>query len=69
MANRRGDWRLTGSSQPGAWASDGQHMVLMIGALLSLTVVAILSGLRMRMNAELGWMSEQWLAEYRASHP
>ena len=44
-------------------------MVLMIGALLSLTVVAILSGVRTRMNAELGWMSEQWLAEYRASHP
>ncbi len=51
-------------------ASGGEDMLLMIGALISLTVVIILSRVRAGMNvATLGWMSDQWLAEYRASHP
>lgn len=45
-------------------------MLLVIGAFISLTVVVILSRVRAGMNAAtLGWMSERWLAEYRASHP
>jgi len=43
-------------------------MLLVIGALISLTV--ILFRVRAGKNAAtLGWMSERWLAEYRASHP
>jgi hypothetical protein len=45
-------------------------MLLVTGALISLTLVAILSAFRAGRNAAtLGWMSERWLAEYRASHP
>jgi hypothetical protein len=45
-------------------------MLLVTGALISLTLVVILSGIRAGRNAAtLGWMSERWLAEYRASHP
>jgi hypothetical protein len=44
-------------------------MLLAIGALISLTAVVILARVRANMNAAtLGWMSERWLAEYRASH-
>ena len=47
-------------------------MLLLISVLVSLTVAAILFTLRVRAGsdmAELGRMSDQWLAEYRASHP
>ena len=47
-------------------------MLLLISVLVSLTLAAILFTLRVRAGsdmAELGRMSDQWLAEYRASHP
>ncbi|MDO8677729.1 MAG: hypothetical protein Q7R30_04090 [Acidobacteriota bacterium] len=47
-------------------------MLLLIGVLVSLSVAAILFMVRVRAGsdmAELGRMSDQWLAEYRASHP
>lgn len=47
-------------------------MLLLIGVLLSLTAAAILFTVRIRAGsdmADLGRMSDQWLAEYRASHP
>jgi hypothetical protein len=46
------------------------HMLFTAAVVIVLAAVAIV--LRMRMaglNADdLGWMSEQWLAEHRASH-
>ena len=47
-------------------------MLILISVLVSLTVAAILFTVRVRAGAdmaELGRMSDQWLAEYRASHP
>ena len=47
------------------------RMVLIFGVIITLIAVFILP--RMRSSggvhaADLGWMSEQWLAEHRASH-
>ena len=47
------------------------HMLLVIIVLLALTAIVIGSRLRVPGGAKrgsLGWMSEQWLADYRASH-
>lgn len=47
-------------------------MLLFIGVLISLTVAVVLYTMHVRAAsdmAELGRMSDQWLAEYRASHP
>ena len=47
-------------------------MFLFIGVLTSLSIAAILYTVRVRAGsdvAELGRMSDQWLAEYRAGHP
>jgi hypothetical protein len=48
-------------------------MLLIIGALGVVGVIAALVILlRVRGGADagqLGWMSEQWLAEHRATHP
>ena len=46
-------------------------MLLVLGALLAVTVV-VMAGRRVAWNidsAHLGYVSERWLAEYRASHP
>lgn len=46
-------------------------MLLLILVLIALTAVMIGSRLRVPGGvnpAKLGWMSDQWLAEYRASH-
>ena len=48
------------------------HMLFIVGVVIAL--VAIVSVPRMRAAggvnaAPLGWMSDQWLAEHRASHP
>jgi hypothetical protein len=46
-------------------------MLLTLGVLLTLTAGMIVSRLRAPQAAHaaaLGWMSEQWLAEHRASH-
>jgi hypothetical protein len=47
------------------------QMLFIVGILVVLIAVVIIP--RMRMpggvnSANLGWMSEQWLAEHRASH-
>ena len=47
-------------------------MLLLIGVLVSLSLAAIHFIMRVRAGsdmAELGRMSDQWLAEYRAGHP
>jgi hypothetical protein len=47
-------------------------MLLSIGLLLAVTVAVLASGVRLTGGSpppNLGWMSERWLAEYRASHP
>jgi hypothetical protein len=46
-------------------------LLLIIGALMTLAAVAINSRLRVPGGvnpSQLGWMSDQWLAEHRASH-
>ena len=46
-------------------------MLLVLGALLAVTVVVMVVR-RVPWNidsSELGYVSERWLAEYRASHP
>jgi hypothetical protein len=46
-------------------------MLLMVGAVIVLIMVVIISrmGVPGGVNASaLGWMSERWLAEHRASH-
>ncbi|HEY5616727.1 MAG TPA: hypothetical protein VIK60_02220 [Vicinamibacterales bacterium] len=46
-------------------------MMLTIAVLLTLTVAGIIRRVRVPggVNArQLGWMSEQWLTEHRASH-
>jgi hypothetical protein len=47
------------------------HMLFIVGVAIVLIAVGIIP--RMRVpggvnSANLGWMSEQWLAEHRASH-
>lgn len=37
-------------------------------SLATVAVIAISRASSGRTNAALGWMSEQWLAEHRASH-
>ena len=47
-------------------------MLIIIGAVTVFIAVVIVPKLRVPggVNAStLGWMSEQWLAEHRASHP
>jgi hypothetical protein len=47
------------------------HMLLFIGILTAMMVAAIIIRLRVPggvNDANLGWMSQQWLAEQRASH-
>jgi hypothetical protein len=46
-------------------------MWLIIGLLVAVTVVSLVRRARAPADAHaanLGWMSEQWLAEHRASH-
>jgi hypothetical protein len=47
-------------------------MLLMFGAVIVLIAVIIMPRMRVPGGVNstyLGWMSEQWLAEHRASHP
>jgi len=47
------------------------HMLLIVGAVVVLSGVVIISRMRVPggVNARtLGWMSDKWLAEHRASH-
>jgi hypothetical protein len=47
-------------------------MLPLLGVLVTLAAVLIVPRVRAAGNAhavDLGWMSEQWLAEHRASRP
>jgi hypothetical protein len=47
-------------------------MLLIIGAFVTLTAMLVIAKVRLpgsQTAPNLGWMSQQWLAEYRASHP
>jgi hypothetical protein len=47
------------------------YMLLILGAVIASIAVVIIPRTRVRdglNGAHLGWMSEQWLAEHRASH-
>jgi hypothetical protein len=47
-------------------------VLLILGGLAAVATVIVVAGRRMRWSldvAELGTVSERWLAEYRASHP
>ena len=53
------------------WSHIENHMLLIVGAVIVLIAVVIMPRMRGpgRMDAgNHGWMSEQWLAEHRASH-
>ena len=46
--------------------------MLTIAVLVAISVVLIVYQARVagrRVHASLGWMSAQWVSEYRASHP
>ena len=46
-------------------------MLFIVGVVIALVAVVILTRMRVPGGvnaAHLGWMSEQWLAEHRASH-
>lgn len=46
-------------------------MLLILGVVMLLIAVVVISRTRVPggvNSSNLGWMSEQWLAEYRASH-
>ena len=56
---------------PGRSGCGAHHMLSIVGIVIGLIAVVII--LRMRVpggvnSDSLGWMSEQWLAEHRASH-
>jgi hypothetical protein len=47
------------------------HMLLIVGAVSVLIAIVIIPRMRVPVGVNasaLGWMSERWLAEYRASH-
>jgi len=46
-------------------------MLFIVGIVIALVIVVTMRGMWVRggaIDAPLGWMSQQWLAEYRASH-
>ena len=74
MHNRTDTWRQNWEdcSTPPATRLRREYM-LIIGVLITtLTAVVVIAKRRVPGGvsaAKLGWMSPQWLAEYRASHP
>ena len=42
--------------------------MLLIAGVVILSVLVVLVSRRPENGPSLGWMSDQWLAEYRASH-
>lgn len=49
---------------------DGRHhMSLLVIVLLTLAALIIVPRIWVPARESHGWMSQQWLAEYRASHP
>ena len=52
------------------WAPGRANVLLVVSAVVAMVGVGIITSLRMDggMNGHpLGWMSEQWLAQHRAS--
>jgi hypothetical protein len=69
--HRHAPAKLGGSSYATGYLPTVEHMLLIIGLLIMLTAVVFIPRVWVRGGvsaATLGWMSEQWLAEYRASH-
>jgi hypothetical protein len=53
------------------WRHMESCMLLIVGAIIALITVVIIPRVRVPggvNGSALGWMSEQWLAEHRASH-
>jgi hypothetical protein len=52
------------------WRRVENYMLLIVGTVIALIAVVIIPRMRApSVNARtLGWMSEQWLDEHRASH-
>ena len=51
--------------------SGQDQMLFIVGIVIALIAVVIIPRIRVPggvNSANLGWMSEQWLAEHRASH-
>jgi hypothetical protein len=47
-------------------------LLIIIGVLITVFVIALLARARVPggvNDSQLGWVSQRWLAEYRASHP
>jgi hypothetical protein len=70
QAHRQSPWRVSRSLCADLMCGDN-HMLFIVGVVMVLIAVVIIP--RMRVpggvnSANLGWMSEQWLAEHRASH-
>jgi hypothetical protein len=48
-----------------------KHMLFIVGVVIALIAIFIIPRMRVSggvNSANLGWMSDQWLAEHRASH-
>lgn len=53
------------------WVPIENHMLLILGVVIVSIATVVLSGMRLSGGENagaLGWMSEQWLADHRASH-
>jgi len=72
VRSRTAESKSIGYSQwdGGYWRRLENHMLFIIGAVMALMAVVMIPRMRVPggVNARtLGWMSEQWLAEHRAS--
>ena len=68
---RRAAHRVKTRGKKPFWLEEVEHEPLALGEVAADTTIEK-EGLGVgerRGNADLGWVSEQWLAEYRASHP
>jgi hypothetical protein len=63
---------MQGSLDAGGRLDSGKNpMPFIVGVVIVLVTAAIIQRMRVRGGANaapLGWMSERWLAEHRASH-
>jgi hypothetical protein len=44
-------------------------MLVVAGGLAAVALIITVSRVRAQRDESLGWVSQQWLVEYRASHP
>ena len=69
--HKRTDSHPTGCHDRNAADCRDTHMVFIVGLGIVTIAVGFIHRMRLRggaHSASLGWMSEQWLAEHRASH-